>query len=35
MTVAEHAEAVAQHEAAGRRLMAANGLEPTHNFFKE
>lgn len=35
MTVAERAEAIARHEAAGRRMMAANGLEPTHNFFKE
>jgi hypothetical protein len=35
MTVTEHAEAVAQHEAVGKRLMAANGLESTHKFFKD
>jgi hypothetical protein len=35
MTIAERAEAIARHEAAGRRMMAANGLESTHEFFKE
>ncbi len=35
MTIAEHAEAVAQHEAVGKRMLEANGLEPSHNSFKD
>jgi hypothetical protein len=35
MTVAEHAEAVAQHEANGKRMLAANNMEPFIRLFRD
>jgi hypothetical protein len=35
MTVTEHAEAIAQHEATGRRMLAANDMEPFIRLFKD
>jgi hypothetical protein len=35
MTTTEHAEAVAQHEATGRRMLAANTMEPFIRLFKD
>lgn len=35
MTLAEHAEAVAQHEAVGKRMLAANDMEPFIHLFKD
>jgi hypothetical protein len=35
MSVAEHAEAVAQHEASGRRMLEANNMEPFIQLFQD
>jgi hypothetical protein len=35
MTVAEHAEAVAQHEATGKRMLEANNMEPFIQLFRD
>jgi hypothetical protein len=35
MTIAEHAEAVAQHEATGKRMLAANKMEPFIRLFQD
>lgn len=35
MTVAEHAEAVARHEAIGKRMLEANTVEPFIQLFRD
>lgn len=35
MSVAEHAEAVSQHEAAGKRMLEANNMEPFIQLFRD
>jgi len=35
MTLAEHTEAIAQHEATGLRMLAANDMEPFIHLSKD